>query len=501
MLGLVLAVLYLIFTFNGFHASELPKSHRKHTRNQKMTRINTVEPLDDVDTLKTSHAQMALHLKLKEIFASQHPSDKYNLRAYEIENWPQCVDVNDSHYWKRNDMILINEGIPFYRFVPREIVPNTTSSTETASNNTCSTEQLHKGLKSMKCMKGTVLNEEYKLKLVRDLLFDRFKEESGRPYSKKIDWLLLNRSQIPKKYENVPLNSKSLRYESIYKNPEIVDNIHFFDCLNPNRNNTGISNGNLAKVEIRSSELENEIKDSITQDNGNEYFSDKADDLEDFEIGNVDLDFDITNDDMEKMLRTLNDSSVDVIIDECQSERSVEFTSEQEPDLKTSPTSSLCHKNIYELRSIIKADLNALFKAQHPNDELKMRQYDVINWPEYVGLNSTKWNRNDIKILCETMDKFVFVKRSTKSQSYSETRDIIFERYRQESGDSDALKINWKLLDRRAIPSKYDGIEINSRTIQSQDKNPEIVDNIHFFKAKKVEKIERKRKISDECNI
>ena len=56
------------------------------------------------------------------------------------------------------------------------------------------------------------------------------------------------------------------------KNPEIVDNIHFFNCLNLNRNNTGISNGNSAKVEIPSAELENEIKDSIPQDDENENF-------------------------------------------------------------------------------------------------------------------------------------------------------------------------------------------------------------------------------------
>lgn len=122
------------------------------------------------------------------------------------------------------------------------------------------------------------------------------------------------------------------------------------------------------------------------------------------------------------------------------------------------------------------------------------------------------------------MDTFVFVKRAKKlpteskaeivnlngldnildeSMSKHRTHGILFERYRQESGDLDAQKINWRLLDRRNVPSKYDKVDINSRMIQFKTiyKNPEIVDNIHFIKAKKIEKLERKRKISDDRNI
>ena len=66
-----------------------------------------------------------------------------------------------------------------------------------------------------------------------------------------------------------------------------------------------------------------------------------------FEIGNLDLDFDITNDDMEQMFRNLNGSSVDVKIDEFQSERSIEFTVfEQEPNLKQARR-RLCQAKIF----------------------------------------------------------------------------------------------------------------------------------------------------------
>ena len=78
---------------------------------------------------------------------------------------------------------------------------------------------------------------------------------------------------------------------------------------------------------------------------------------------------------------------------------------------------------------------------------------------------------------------------------------FILTRYRKETGESSAIRINWFRIDRRDIPDKYKDIKINSFTmnLMALYKNPEIVSNIHFFKASEVEYFRRKRKIgSDE---
>ena len=55
MLRLVLKVfLYVIITFNCLNAAELHKTYDEHTENHKITRANTVEPLDNIDTLETN---------------------------------------------------------------------------------------------------------------------------------------------------------------------------------------------------------------------------------------------------------------------------------------------------------------------------------------------------------------------------------------------------------------------------------------------------------------
>ena len=113
------------------------------------------------------------------------------------------------------------------------------------------------------------------------------------------------------------------------------------------------------------------------------------------------------------------------------------------------------------------------------------------------------WTKAQIKKIYEKMPTFVFVERSEKlpikptkrtsrlenlngildkTMTYEETYETLLSRFRQESGQSTAETINWKLLDRRDIPSRYDVITIDKYSIclQRLYKNPEIVNNIHF---------------------
>lgn len=150
-----------------------------------------------------------------------------------------------------------------------------------------------------------------------------------------------------------------------------------------------------------------------------------------------------------------------------------------------------------------------------------MKHYEILNWPEGVSPFQKFWQMKDIKRIRENIYKLVFVKRINpeselaayqletsnieldESMTYEETHDILVMRYREESGEKDAFRINWKLLDRRDIPAKYKDLKIYSRTLVLRViyKNPEIINNIHFFKAAEIETFGRKRKCeSDSCS-
>ena len=174
--------------------------------------------------------------------------------------------------------------------------------------------------------------------------------------------------------------------------------------------------------------------------------------------------------------------------------------------------------DFHEQQKMVKSELIAIFNAQHPNEVFNMRNYKVLNWPEGLDIVPKNWRKSDIKRIRENIHTFVFEKLSatiSKASQYgldalgdlddiliqSWTRDeiyrVLLERFREETGNPQAFKIDWHLLDRRLIPSRYDGIEINGITKQLSQvyKNPEIINNIHFFKSKEVEKPKRKRKI------
>ena len=59
------------------------------------------------------------------------------------------------------------------------------------------------------------------------LLFNRFKEETGLHSALRINWDLVDLSRMPKQYENVPINSRTITLVKIRSNREIIDNIHF----------------------------------------------------------------------------------------------------------------------------------------------------------------------------------------------------------------------------------------------------------------------------------
>ena len=220
MIWLVFQMLFFaIFTFDRLYASELATK-----RNFSTSIVYTAGPVVNAKCLSKNTLRSAIRRKLREIFSSQYPESKFCLRGYSIENWPLGINSHDSCKWNKADLLLINEVIPYIRFIPR----NTAIKAEYRLKN------IRHSLREIECLTSATLKMDYNKAAMMAMLFERFKLETGQPSASKIDWKMLNRSQIPKKYENVLLNSATVSNKLVYKNPEIIDNIHFY--LYPNIN-------------------------------------------------------------------------------------------------------------------------------------------------------------------------------------------------------------------------------------------------------------------------
>ena len=220
----VLAICTFI-TLDSLYASDLAISRNKRSKSNKMIKINVIKPLDNAKTPFKVY-KSAIRKKLREIFASQYPNITYNLRSYEIENLPSGIHSHDTEKWTKNDLIQVNEMIPLIRFIPRKTVIKAVYPVKEVRNS----------LREMECLTSFTLREDYLKEDKMDMLFERFRLETGRPAATKIDWGLLDRRQVPKKYINVPLKSATVNSSLIFKNPEIIDNIHFYRISNNDTN-------------------------------------------------------------------------------------------------------------------------------------------------------------------------------------------------------------------------------------------------------------------------
>lgn len=447
MIRLVLIVfVYSIIVFAYINASELVNMD---TANKDMSVLNTVQPVENVTDIEENSLKVQVIRKLKEVFWSQFPSREFKLRAYDVVNWPPGIDSHESYNWRRDDLIRINERIPFYRFEKREAVPSEYYR-----------KTLLHSLNEMECLKNVILNENCTKKEMMTIISARFKEETGQ--NSRIDWHLVDRSQIPEKYNNVPLNGATFANKFIFRNPEIIDKIHFKKCGS-----------------VRDEEANDVIGAAVNSD--------------ELEIDTIlsfnELEFDIDSRDLKKLYKTAEESSMNL-----------------QPSQRVS--------RLAEQLKMAKLELKNAFKAQHPDEEFKWRNYEIQNWPEGVGMLPDRWGKEDIRKIRENIHRFVFVKRleaiSRSSQlgikqlgdlsgildpswTKKEVHDFILKRYRKETGYANSQKIIWNFLDRRDIPAKYDTIEINNISMNSLKiyRNPEIISNVHFFNR---QGIKRKRK-------
>ena len=159
--------------------------------------------------------------------------------------------------------------------------------------------------------------------------------------------------------------------------------------------------------------------------------------------------------------------------------------------------------DVFNLRNL-RQQLENIFKSQHPRARYSLRNYTVENWPEGVDMLKSTWTKQEIEAIRLKMGDFVFVKREIPfdykteygigelgdlgnvldhSMSQYSTNVFLLNRFREETCNLEARRIDWSLLDRSDVPPRYDGCVINGKSIfqlSSFFKNPEIVSNIHF---------------------
>lgn len=156
----------------------------------------------------------------------------------------------------------------------------------------------------------------------------------------------------------------------------------------------------------------------------------------------------------------------------------------------------------------LRKELENKFNSQHPEAKYSLRNYTVKNWPDGVDMFKAMWNRQEITAIRAKMDDFIFVKREVPynlktefglndlgdlkdvldpSMSHTATNEFLIKRFREETGNLTAKRIDWSLLDRQDIPSRYDDCAINGTRMRLNTlyKNPEIVYNIHFSRKDK----------------
>lgn len=150
--------------------------------------------------------------KIQEAFNRTYlPYGKFSFLQYDITNWPLNISKFKSQ-WSIPECLQIMSVLNDFKFVHRESL--LTTEHEIGISNHPEIEYPYDGSMSKKA--------------TNSLLLQRYREETGFDSATSIDWRRLNRIKIPSKYDPIKINSKAMALTKFHKNPEIIDNIHFF---------------------------------------------------------------------------------------------------------------------------------------------------------------------------------------------------------------------------------------------------------------------------------
>ena len=200
---------YSEIVFNSYSFS-LKKIYANRELLDEIHFVNAPTAIDDSGREYYFKIRKKLNYDLRLIFLLQHPGKRFNLKAYDIENWPEDVSVLKSN-WSMSEIAQINHKLSKLVFHKK----NTPTFAERI------------GLDALGSLDG-VLIKSWRKDHVYARLLERFRVETGNPAARAIDWSKLDRRDIPIRYGPYKIHSTSMKNEKFFKNREIVDNIHFF---------------------------------------------------------------------------------------------------------------------------------------------------------------------------------------------------------------------------------------------------------------------------------
>ena len=344
-------------------------------------------------------------------------------------------------HWSTEELDKINERLPILQFRLRD---------------KCFTICKQFGFDKMKCLTEAELNSLLTYSMVNKFLHQRYKVESENPYATRLNWKLLDRRSVPDKYNEVPLNFLTIQSPFVYQNREIIDNIHFYSAVKKIPKSKQSNRPNRTTKPTRPViEQSEEILDSLRE------FCTK-------ESENINFD--------------------------CYRYRD--------------------RGHVRDRSKKLKSELKELFCKQNPHKRYNLRDYQIENWPSEVDLYKNSWTNQEMNIIKSKMSEFEFVPMPKtiefgvvleKDWTRAKVFQLILDRFRHESGNPDANFVNWDLIDRSLIHSKYNRFEINHFTMNEPRfyKNPEIVPNIHFKRSlkRKADEIEQEIALEEDIDV
>ena len=92
---------YAIITFDGFYASKLVTSGIIASNDLDLPKVNTVQPIRYPKSLDANKIKICYSSKIKGSIWKPVSGEKFCLRSYDIENWPQGIDSHVSKPWNK----------------------------------------------------------------------------------------------------------------------------------------------------------------------------------------------------------------------------------------------------------------------------------------------------------------------------------------------------------------------------------------------------------------
>lgn len=382
----------------------------------------------------------SIRIELERLFHKRFPFTKFSHRRYDVINWPVNVPKIKKH-WSFNEVELIRLSLNTLRFVKRNEIFSTAD--EFGINR----------------FDGIDFPQDDSMDLDSSMLmiFNRFKKESGWSEASKIDWKILDRSQLPSKYDSLEINSITMKLVKLHRNPEIVHNIHFHryedDVLRlktPNALRRRKKPNVCAKEPVKNCVNDHVIEPSPLQS-------------------------------LEEFCETEGDVIVseDTLIGEVPDYESFSNV------FITEKSKSFLYSHSTEIQDVLD-EIQRAFSAQFPYDgKFNFFSFDVINWPISVKKLKSVWSRKELSILKRSVKDFIFERRENQDDlSYESAMNLILTRFRTETGKSEAADIEWQYLNRSKLSKKYKKIEYNASIIKEQQfyRKPSIMKNLHFHK-------------------